>query len=145
MRARRSQIAAVLALAGHLVGVVGLPLPSAPAAAKPPSTAGKTKPASGCCCACGGGCGGKCCCSGDSAPVDTVPPADHTWGWAAGVQMQTCYGVGPTGLPDLPPALPLSGPTLHSPDAPAGDAIRPSPVIAAAIPTRPPTPPPRPA
>jgi hypothetical protein len=136
-------LAAVLALAGHLAGVVGLPLPTPPKPATPPQAA--AKPVRTCHCACGGGCGPCCCCcSGDNEPADQpTSPAESELHWLGSVQLQKCFGIGPAAFADLPPGLPVVR-TYHDCHAdPAFDAVTLSAAIAAVIPTSPPTPPPR--
>jgi hypothetical protein len=141
MRARCHILAAVLALAGHLVGAAGLPLPSPAAESVPPVA----KPAKKCCCACGGGCGEVCCCCGGTAePAGDEPVADDSgWHWVPTVQVQKCYGAGPSGLPDLPPSLPVVRTITRLHNAAAAEFVVPRPAIATSLTVSPPTPPPR--
>jgi hypothetical protein len=134
-------LAVVMALAGHLVGVVGLPLPVSPPVVASAATKanGKRK----CCCACGDGCGPCCCCSGESRPA--VPPldAEAEWHWVASVQMQKCFGFSPLGTADLPPGLPVEWSVSHVHFASIVDVVRNAPIPAIAVSFRPPFPPPR--
>jgi hypothetical protein len=131
-------LAAVLALAGHVVGVVGMPLPASPASPTPVTTAKLEKK---CCCACGDGCGPCCCCSGGE-PAGPEPATETAWHWSGSVQVQKCFGVGPSGLPDLPPGLPPAGMAKSHP-LPVLGSIPVSPSVAVMVTMSPPTPPPR--
>jgi hypothetical protein len=140
MRTRCHLLAAILALAGHLVGVAGLPLP-APTSQPDAKPAVVKKTERKCCCACGDGCGPCCCCSGGAEPAE--PPQDEpAWHWVASVQVQKCFGHGPAGLSDLPPGLPVTRNVDRHFQA-AVDVIHFMPVALITVTMIPPTPPPR--
>jgi hypothetical protein len=147
MTIRLHILAAVTALAGHLVGVVGMPLPSTESVAPSSATIAK-KSDRKCRCACGGGCGTVCCCCGDSAPPadEPVAPSSDTetkWHWVASVQAQKCHGIGPASLIDLPPGLPTVQPVSHIHLDLATASVHLSPITAVSVSGSPPTPPPR--
>jgi len=143
MLARCNILAVVTALAGHLVGIVGLPSPAAPSTAEARTTAAPPiKAERKCHCACGEGCGPCCCCSGETQPAP-APDAEKEWRWIASLEVQKCFGVGPAGVTDLPPGLPMARSASHIAISPVIDSIHPSPVVAICISGSPPTPPPR--
>jgi hypothetical protein len=148
MTIRLHILATVTALAGQLVGVVGMPLPSAAPEGNAPATANAPKAQKTCHCACGGGCGTVCCCCGESSPSADEPANPPTeqetaWHWVASIQMQKCHGVGVAGAPDLPPALLIERSVLQFHANSAVDSVHLSPIIAFAVSGSPPTPPPR--
>jgi hypothetical protein len=141
MAARCHVLAVVTALAGHLVGVVGLPLPvSSPVTTAAPI---KEKVQRKCCCACGDGCGPCCCCSGEPQPAAPASDANAPLYWVGSLQLQKCFGIGPTGMPDLPPGLPVerSVGQIHV-NSVIGTVHLP-PMTVMTVSSRPPTPPPR--
>jgi hypothetical protein len=143
MLARCNILAAVIALAGHLVGIVGLPSPAAPTAAEAKSTAAPPiKAERKCRCACGDGCGPCCCCSGETQPAP-APDHENEWHWIASLEVQKCFGIGLAGVTDLPPGLPMEQFASCISVVPLTEAIHPSPEFAVSISGVPPTPPPR--
>jgi hypothetical protein len=141
MLARCNILAVVTALAGHLVGIIGLPSPAAPTAAEAKSAADPPiKAERKCRCACGDGCGPCCCCSGETQPM---PEAGNEWHWIASLEVQKCFGVGLAGVTDLPPGLPMEQFVSCISVVPVTEAIHPSPEFAISISGVPPTPPPR--
>jgi hypothetical protein len=141
MRTRLDILAVIMALAGHLVGVIGLPLPKSPveSASAPIKADGKRK----CCCACGDGCGPCCCCSGESRPAAPPSDAETEWHWVASVQMQKCFGFSPLGIADLPPGLPVEWSVNHVYLDPIVENVPIAPITTVAVSFRPPIPPPR--
>jgi hypothetical protein len=146
MTARGQLLAALLALAGHGLGVVGFPVPTAPPA-EPQPTAAKTERT--CHCACGGTCGETCCCcsggqeAADPEPSPPSPPKEAGWSWAASIQIQQCRGDGPAGFAELPPAVTMRPQYLVIFIPPAGVLALSTPVAVMRS-AEPPTPPPRP-
>ena len=144
-RTRCHLLGAILALAGHLAGVIGLPLPvraAQPAAAKPVEK--KAEPV----CDCGCGRGADCCCCGGKKPkadppAEADPPAKTAWRWTSSVEMQKCFGIGPAAFANLPPAIPVVR-TVHRLTAePTFETAIPSGTVSLQLTISPPTPPPR--
>src|SRR5947209_7979944 len=125
MLARWNILAVITALAGHLVGIIGLPAPAAPTPTEARSTgAPPIKAERKCHCACGDSCGPCCCCSGETQPAP-APDAEKEWHWIARLEVQKCIGAVSVGVTDLPPGLPMPRSASHIPVRPLTDSVHP--------------------
>lgn len=143
MAGRGEILAAVLAMAGHAIGVIGFPLPATSLATNSPVVQ-KTESV----CDCGCGRGADCCCgcggkqSADPEPA-TSPSEEDGWHWASGLQVQKCRGIGPSAIAELLPAVPAVRQINHLFGGPANGTLALKAATAVMRPAVPPTPPPR--
>jgi hypothetical protein len=148
-----------LALAGHLAGALGVPLPrrvdadgsTHPCDNRVCGCSAEARTAGACCCSVGEGppaikSAPDGCCSAEPATKDcctTHRTSEPSVRWLAAVAARQCRGDGPLGLMTLPPALPAAGAPSWHVSQPASHSVAVLNLLSVVQFRPPPVPPPR--